>query len=201
MLEFILISFLIELTPGPNMGYLAALALERGLKAGLAAVLGVGLGLAAIGVLALSGVLSLASPTPAMSAVLRYGGTLFFLYLAVDAWRDPAPEAQAAGLWQPFWRSFVTNLLNPKAALFYVTVLPEFAAEAGMESLSGLALFLSVYVAVASGVHFLVVAFASQLRGFLNSQTHQRALRRGAALMLLCVALWFFWKAGAVQAT
>lgn len=181
------------------MGYLAALALARGLKAGMAAVLGVGLGLAAIGLLVLSGVMSLAGPAPAMGALLRYGGTLFFLYLAFDAWRDPAPQAQAPGLWQPFWRSFITNLLNPKAALFYVTVLPEFAEEAGMAHVAGFAIFLSTYLAVASAVHFLVVAFAARLRRILSSQTQQRTLRRVAALMLLCIALWFFWKTGAVQ--
>lgn len=66
---------LIELTPGPNMAYLAALTLGRGRRAGLAAVAGVALGLAVIGIAAVLGFAALVAASPMLWNALRWAGT------------------------------------------------------------------------------------------------------------------------------
>ena len=64
MLGFLLTSLVLELTPGPNMGTLASLTLERGRGAGLAAVAGIALGLAIVGSLAAFGLTAAITESP-----------------------------------------------------------------------------------------------------------------------------------------
>ena len=197
MLEFAFVSLLIELTPGPNMGYLVALVMARGLRAGLFAVAGVMIGLAMIGVLAISGLATLVDQVPAVAIGLRYGGAAFLLYLAYDAWRDPSPQQAAEG-GRNFRQGLITNLLNPKAALFYLTVLPPFGEAAGMADRVGLVIHVGVYVAIATLVHLAIVIAAAALHRVALTPGNERVMRRIAAGLLVLVALWFFWKARTV---
>jgi len=88
LLAFALTVFVIELTPGPNMAWLAVLSADRGRRAGFAAVLGVMTGLALLGLLAALGFSALIARTPWLFEVLRYGGTLFLLWLAFEGWQS-----------------------------------------------------------------------------------------------------------------
>ena len=87
MLAFLLASLLIELTPGPNMTWLAALGASRGRTAALAAVAGIALGLAFAGAVAGIGLSALIASQPWLIDGLRWAGALYLLYLAYDAWR------------------------------------------------------------------------------------------------------------------
>ena len=131
---FVLASALIELTPGPNMAWLAIVGATEGRRPAYAAVAGVALGLAVIGLAAALGVAALVTTSPALYSGLRWGGVVYLLWLAWDSWRDVDGEAEAriAGrrLALYFRRGLVTNLLNPKAAVFYVAVLPGFTSPA-----------------------------------------------------------------------
>jgi len=120
LLSFMLASFLIELTPGPNMTYLALVAASDGRKAGFATVTGVALGLTVIGLLAAFGVAELVQASRLAYDVLRWGGVLFLFYLAWDGWRqsaEPVAAPEHEGLVRYFTRGLVTNILNPKAAV------------------------------------------------------------------------------------
>ena len=193
LLEFTLTSLLIELTPGPNMAYLAALSLAEGRRVGLAAVAGVALGLAIIGALAVLGLAAVLEATPWAYQLLRYGGALFLFYLAWEGWKGADDdEMESMGRRAAFGRALLTNLLNPKAALFYVAVLPLFLPrEGGNLVLPSLAL-AAIYVAVATLVHAAIVLFADALRPYLVSGPHERLVRRILSASLALVALWFF---------
>lgn len=195
LLEFALTSLLIELTPGPNMAYLASLSLTEGRRVGLAAVAGVTLGLALNGMLAVFGLAAIVDGSPLAQAALRYAGAGFLLYLAWDAWRG-AGEAEFAGLTRgtAFRRALLTNLLNPKAAAFYIAVMPLFLPQ-GLAAGVGLPLlYVAVYVAIATMVHAALVLFADRLRPYLMSGNNERFVRRLFALALAGIALWFFWE-------
>ncbi|MFC0634941.1 LysE family translocator [Brevundimonas balnearis] len=116
---FLLAALLMELTQGPNMGWLALTALARGRRAGLAAVAGVTLGLTAWMLAATLGLAQLLAGAPAVYAALAWAGVAFMLYLAWEAWRGPGTAtAQAPGpadRWALFRRGMAGNLLNPKA--------------------------------------------------------------------------------------
>jgi threonine/homoserine/homoserine lactone efflux protein len=189
--EFLLTSFLIELTPGPNMAWLAALALSKGRKPALIAVAGVASGLALLGGLAALGLGAVVAASPWLYQILRAFGFLYLLWLAWETWKLAPQEEGGFG---SFRDGLVTNLLNPKAGLFYVAVLPAFIDPASGPALGQTLFLVAIYVAVATGVHAAIVIFASSLRQALVVDGSMLIVRRGLALGLVSVALWFLWK-------
>jgi len=198
MIGFLLTSLVLELTPGPNMGTLASLTLERGRSAGLAAVAGVALGLALIGTLAAFGLAALIAESPALYQVLRWAGILYLLYLAYDAWRDAGQGADIAfrpkGTGSLFLRGLTVNLLNPKAAIFYIAVLPTFIDAARGAVLAQNLTLVAIYVAVATAVHTSVVLLAARLRPLLVEGAGERLARRALAAVMVMIAVWFVWE-------
>jgi threonine/homoserine/homoserine lactone efflux protein len=195
--EFLVTCIIVEMTPGPNMAYLAGLALTRGRMAGIAAVAGVALGLTAIGLLAAVGLAEAVSRSPTAFAVLRWSGVVYLLWLAWEAWRDSASGVEApldaATLGGLFGRGLLTNVLNPKAAVFYIAILPAFIVPERPLIAQNLTLVV-VYVGVATIIHTTIVIFAAQIGGWLKSGNGLRRTRRGLAISLLLVALWFLWQ-------
>ncbi|MCU0830251.1 MAG: LysE family translocator [Rhizobiaceae bacterium] len=190
LFSFALASLLIELTPGPNMSYLAIATLKDGRRAGLLTVAGVALGLLAVGFVAALGLNAIIANSPPLYDGLRMIGLLFFLYLAFEAWQGPKADAGAdISDGSHFMRGFLTNALNPKAATFYLAVLPRFVDPAGDVIRQTLTLTL-IYVAVATLVHALIVIGAAQARPFLDGPNEQIA-RRVMAGLLVAVAVWF----------
>ena len=127
--EFLAAALLIELTPGPNMAWLALLGASRGRIVALAAVAGVALGLSIAGAAAAFGVSALIGTTPWLFQALRWAGSLYLLYLAWDSWRDStAPQETQFDdpLWRYFGQGLLSNMLNPKAYLVFAAVLPQF---------------------------------------------------------------------------
>lgn len=196
-LVFIWVSLMIELTPGPNMTYLAVLTLADGRRAGFAAVAGVASGLLLIGLLAAFGVAALISDSRILYEFFRWAGALYMFWLAYDIWRGEEPtEAEGeAGQAKPdryFFRGFLTNVLNPKAAVFYIAVLPQFI-DANRDLLPQTVALTLAYVAVATIVHGGIVALASSARPLLQDADRMRMVRRVLAIGLLLVALWLLW--------
>ncbi|MFC3084732.1 LysE family translocator [Tabrizicola soli] len=195
--SFLLAALVLELTPGPNMTWLALLTATAGRRVGLAALTGIALGLALQAVLAVVGVAALMAAWPGLYRVLHLAGVGFLLFLAWESWRDSGDPAHhrpgggedgAAG----FRRGLVANLLNPKAALFFVTVLPGFLPQAAS---AGAALALSaVYVALATAVHLVIVLAAGSLGGWLADPAVSVRMHRIQALALVLVAVWLFWR-------
>ncbi len=189
---FFLTALLMELTPGPNMAWLALLAATEGRRQGMAAVAGVAVGLALTGLLAAAGLAAVLAAQPAAYQVLRWAGVGYLLWIALQTWRGAdAPElreAAGAGAWRQFRRGMITNLLNPKAAVMYVTVLPGFLPpDAGFAQVSVLSF---VFVAVATGVHAALVLAAGSATGWLADGARVRHTRRIMAVALMAVALW-----------
>lgn len=193
---FALTSVLIELTPGPNMAWLALLAATEGRTNGYAAVAGVALGLAVLGVAAGLGLAAVLQTSPLVYQVLRWAGIAYLAWLAYEAWReadDIKDQADAgSGLWQHFTKGLITNLLNPKAALFYVTVLPGFLVPG--TGVTDALVLSAVYVAVATVVHAGIVTAAGTAQGWLSRPSRVMGVRRAMAVALLGVAAWMIWR-------
>ena len=193
LIAFVIASVAIELTPGPNMAYLAILSLDRGRSAGVAAAAGVALGLATRGAAAGLGLGTLIAEVRWLYEVLRWGGVLFLLWLAFDTWRDsrravdPAAEPKSVAL--HFRRGLITNILNPKAAIFYVAVLPNFVDPA-RSAWEQSAILTAAYVVVATLIHTAVVLAADGVKPLLVSPTLRARLGIVFALLLVAVAAW-----------
>ena len=192
--SFALTSLLIELTPGPNMTYLALVAARDGRRSGFATVAGVALGLAVIGLVAAFGVAELVQSSRLLYESLRWAGVLFLLYLAWEGWSAGtdvvASDGSSRGRY--FMRGLVTNLLNPKAAVFYVAVLPTFI-DTSRPVLAQTVALTVIYVLVATLIHSAIVVLAGTLEPFLNDPRRERIARRVLSALLACVAIWFGW--------
>lgn len=188
---FALASLLIELTPGPNMTWLVLVAAKQGRRAGFMAVGGIALGLALIGGVAATGVAEIIQRSNLAYAVLRWSGIVFLLYLAFDAWRG-ADNDRTGRDNRYFLRGLMANLLNPKAFVFYVTVLPTFVTQ-GRDLLSETLTLTFIYVLIATLIHASLVLLAGGLTPFLTDPARQTLVRRSLALILAAVAIWFGW--------
>ena len=190
---FLFAVLVLELTPVPNMAYLAILALARGRIAGLVATAGVATGLAVHAVVAGLGAGALIQQYPLLYETLRWIGVGYLLYLGggrrrkLDGRRRNHADAGAL-----FMRGFLSNVFNPKSILFFVSVLPRFVGPSPTilqyrSRWSCSAFFM--YVAVATGVHASIVTLAAQLRPWLIEGPRQQIVRR----ILWC---WRWWRSG-----
>ena len=192
--SFVVTCAVIELTPGPNMGYLALLAARSGRRAGLAATAGIALGLLGLGIAVALGLATLLANSPTAYEILRWSGVGYLLWLAWEGWRDSADTSakQATDLTGHaayFRRGLITNVLNPKAALFFVGVLPQFV-EASRGVISQTTFLSIVYVLIASTIHGSIVMLAGAAHRMLERGERMRSIGRGLSVVLGCIALW-----------
>jgi len=82
------------------------------------------------------------------------------------------------------------NLLNPKAAVFYIAVLPTFMDQHG-SVLAQAAMLSIIYVSVATIIHGTIVSLAGTVRPFLEAPGRRRLIRRTLSLILAGIAIWF----------
>lgn len=190
---FALAVLLVELTPGPNMAWLASLSLSRGRRAGLVATAGVALGLIINAMAAAAGFAALAAADPLWWNGLRYAGAALMLWLAWEGWRDagetsPARLSSHDQAGRDFGAGLVTNILNPKAFLFYAAVLPQFLPP-GSGWASALTLAL-IGAGVATLIHVTIVIMGSRAHGWIGQPDRSRLVRRLLSLSLVGVAAW-----------
>ena len=193
--SFALTCTVIELTPGPNMAYLAMLSAGNGRRAGFAATLGIALGLLVLGVAAALGLATVIANSHTIYEALRWSGVGYLLWLVWEGWRDAAATSPEKALGFAadstfFKRGLVTNLLNPKAAIFYIAVLPEFV-DLAQPAAQQTVLLSVLYVTIATSIHSAIVGLAGAARPFLDDPGRTRLMRRSLSIGLACIALWF----------
>src|SRR5882762_10025736 len=132
LLGFAMVSLGIVLTPGPNMIYLISRSITQGAAAGIVSLGGVALGFVFYMLCAAFGITALLFAVPYAYDALRFAGAAYLLWLAWQAVRPggsspfQVKKMQADGPRKLFAMGFVTNLLNPKIALLYLALLPQF---------------------------------------------------------------------------
>lgn len=181
---------LIELTPGPNMAWLAGLTLTDGRRAGLAATAGIALGLLANAALAAFGLAELIASHPGLALWLRRAGAAVMLLLAFETWRTAARGPSTAAGRRGFGAGFALNLLNPKAFVFFIAVVPAFLRGGPLSLAQALGLGL-LSVTIATAIHLLIVLGAAQADAFFNNARRITTVRRVMAVVMVGVAAWF----------
>jgi threonine/homoserine/homoserine lactone efflux protein len=195
---FALAVLLVEITPGPNMAWLVSLTLAEGRRAGLAAVTGVAIGLALNAALSGLGLSAILAKLPVIATWIGLGAGLMMFWLAWRAWQDAGESSPSAVPGRALHRALVAgiaiNLVNAKAAIFFLTVVPRFLS--GPEAPLGEILLLGLTsVTVASLVHVILVLGAGRLRRVLNRPHRIRPVRRVLALAMVAVGCWFLYSA------
>jgi threonine/homoserine/homoserine lactone efflux protein len=193
MLEYLIAVLLIELTPGPNMTWLAVIGANRGRASAYAAVAGITLGLVIAAFIAGFGLSAMITRAPWLFNALRWAGTLYLLYLAVDEWRDAddAPNAEDASAMAYFNRGLVTNILNPKAYLFYAAILPHFIRPEADQTQQMITL-MAISVTVATFIHFLIATASGGFALWLRNSPNVIVIRRALAVAIGLAGVWFF---------
>jgi len=202
-LPYVAAVLLVELTPGPNMGFLAIVSAQWGRPAGLATVAGITLGLLVYMLGTVAGLSALILKVPGLYQTLRWAGIAYLLWLAWETWRGGSGEtAEAVGKGRPrprdlFVRGLVANLLNPKVAVFYITLLPGFT-DVRLGHLVVQSLILgSIHVAVSVAVHLAIVFMAARAGPLLEAQLAQgrgSLINTAFALGLVAIAAWMIWE-------
>ena len=126
---FIAAGLLLNITPGPDFVFVSASGMTGGSKIGLAAGLGINLGITLHVLMAAAGLSALLLAYPAAYNAIRFIGAAYLAYLAVQAWKasgDLAKGRPAVSVTAAIRRGFLTNVLNPKTALFIFAFIPQF---------------------------------------------------------------------------
>ncbi|MCP2291787.1 LysE family translocator [Nocardia amikacinitolerans] len=161
------------LTPGPNMMYLVSRTVSQGRRAGLVSLTGVAAGFGVYLAAATAGITAVFAVVPGLYLAVKLAGAAYLLWLAWQALRPGgisvfAPsELPADPARRLFTMGLVTNLLNPKIAIMYLALIPQFVApDRGLVWLQSLSLG-AIQIAVALTVNGLIVLAASSISGFL----------------------------------
>lgn len=191
-IAFLFAVAVIELTPGPNMGWLAALTLREGKKPAFGAVAGITTGLSLQLLAAVTGLTALIVSVPSVHIGLHWAGVAFMLWLAWEAWSDTGSAAlSAVGQERGFRRGFIANVLNPKALAFYVLLINQFVhPDAAMPVWLQSLLLGVIHLTVATLVHSWIVLLAGRFGPRLETWRTSLAARLTFAGLLVGIALW-----------
>jgi threonine/homoserine/homoserine lactone efflux protein len=193
LLGFTLLAAVVAVTPGLDTVLVLRQALRSGRRSAFAAAAGICLGALVWGIAAAAGVAALFLASQVAYAALRWAGVAFLLYLAWSylraAFRGEAGHTDLASgsvdsPREAFVKGMLTDLLNPKMAVFYLTVLPLFLPSGYAPVLAG-AMLAGVHALVAF-CWFTVIIFSAQaVRGFLTSRRGARVIDGAAGAAML----------------
>lgn len=195
---FAVAALVLVVTPGPNMIYCVSRTLCQGRAAGLVSLGGVVLGFVVHQLAAALGLTALLLAVPLAFGAIKLAGAAYLLWLAWQAIKPGglAPfQANALPHDRPrtlFFMGFMTNLLNPKVAMFYLSFFPQFLhPERGQLLLQSLQLG-AVQIGVSAGVNTLIICFAAGIAGVLNRKLSWMRVQRyvmGSVLGLLALRI------------
>ncbi len=180
---FVLTGVLLNLTPGQDTMFILGRSLTGGLRSGIASALGIGVGSIFHTVAAAAGLAAILAASPAAFFIIRIAGALYLVYLgaklvltkthqSADVQATPAEEGDERSA---FRQGILTNILNPKVALFFLALLPQFI-EPGSTSKTLAFLMLGTTFVTTGTLWCLVLACgAARLRQFFRGDPRVRA--------------------------
>lgn len=153
LLLFIFSGLLLNITPGVDIIYILGRSATQGFKGGTIAALGVGAGCSVHVVFATIGISAIIVTSTTAFTIVKYIGAAYLIYIAITMFRTnnstiskikSLPKEKLSTI---FWQGFLTNVLNPKVALFFLAFLPQFISSSA-ENKSITLLFLGILFAI-----------------------------------------------------
>jgi threonine/homoserine/homoserine lactone efflux protein len=184
LLGFALLALGMVLTPGPNMVYVVSRSICQGRRAGLISLGGVGVAFVVYMLAAALGITSLLMAVPFAYDALRLAGATYLGYLAWQALKPGgrSPFAvQNLPIDSPrrlFAMGFMTNLLNPKVALLYLSLLPQFIDPTSGSVFAQAVLLGTVQIAISLSVNGMLAIAAGSIARFLGTRPVWLAVQR-----------------------
>lgn len=176
LVAFSLIALGMVLTPGPNMIYLLSRSICQGRKAGLISLGGVALGFVFYMLCAAFGITAIVMAVPYAYDALRIGGALYLLWLAWQAIKPgggspfQVRDLPADGPGKLFTMGLVTNLLNPKIAVMYLSLLPQFIDPERGSVLAQSLVLGTTQIVISLSVNAIIAISAGAMASFLGQR-------------------------------
>jgi threonine/homoserine/homoserine lactone efflux protein len=196
---FLIAAFALNLAPGPDMLYVIGRSVGQGRKAGIVSSLGVFVGCWVHILAAAFGIAALLRSFPIAFNVVRYAGAAYLIYLGIKMLAQKtdltSQQLRAEKLGVIFRQGAITNMLNPKVAIFFLAFLPQFVdARRGNVVLQ--ILLLGLIFNVGGTLVNLAVAYAGGTLGELlrRNQSIARLQRRFTGLIFVGLGLRLAWQ-------
>jgi threonine/homoserine/homoserine lactone efflux protein len=195
---FIVSGILLNISPGPDTAYIVGRSTQLGRKAGVTAALGIGAGILVHVTAAALGISALLAASAALFAAVKLLGAAYLIYLGASLLlrhrsrhRDHATVGQPpVGLSVIFRQGFITNVLNPKVALFFLAFLPQFI-DAGAPSKVLAFVFLGLIFDLNGTLWNILVAWmaASAASSMRNTGLIQKWIDRGVGALFIGIGI------------
>jgi len=191
VLAFTGIVAIVTLTPGADTMLVVRSAIVRGRRAGLLTVLGIGSGLFIHATLSALGLSVILVRSARAFEVVKLVGAVYLVFLGLQALRSAARDVPVTeectapiGARRAFAEGLLTNLLNPKVAIFYLAFLPQFVGP-GDPILAKSILLASIHFVQAIVWLSFVTVFVARLRSVLAQPRVQRALESISGIVFI----------------
>ena len=174
---FIGISWALIIAPGPDMFYVITRGMAHGRKAGMLSAIGVVCGILVHTTAAALGLTLIVQSSASAFLLVKIAGATYLLYLGIKAWRDkstfslPSPIT-VVNSHALFWQGVLSNVLNPKIAIFFLAFLPQFVDKGGGHIALQMVI-LGLTFAILGLCFLLVVGYSSgAVGGWLMQRPH-----------------------------
>lgn len=186
LLLFCVTALALIIVPGPNIVYIIARSTSQGWKAGLVSVLGVDSATLIHVVAAAFGLSALLASSALAFNIIKYLGAAYLIYLGIRTWLSKADAeeavnqkpASAARIW---FQGLLTNVLNPKVALFFLAFLPQFVDPSRGNVASQMLVLGLIFTAVGFVVDLVVAFLASSAGNWLRRRTKAQQAQKWIA--------------------
>ena len=178
LVTFTIASWLLAITPGPDMTISISRALTDGRLGGIMVVAGTSCGVVVHTLLVAFGVSALIVASPTAFLVLKTGGAGYLVWLAIQAIRKGSSlsvkraQGPANTGFTNFVSGFWVNLLNPKVIIFFMTFLPQFVSASDPHVTGTLILLGLWFIALCMPVNLIIVLTAEKLSSWLQRNRH-----------------------------
>jgi threonine/homoserine/homoserine lactone efflux protein len=189
LLAFMGVALVISVTPGPDMALVLRNSIRGGRPAAYRTILGTGVGLIGWATASAVGIAAVLAASATVFTVLKLSGAVYLVYLGLRTLfalrrgeaHDRAGSDHAPG--SPFRQGLVTNLLNPKLAVLFTTLLPQFIS-AGDPAFAKSMLLAAMFVAI--GMTWLVT-YVRVIDAVARSRRVRRALQAASGTVLIAL--------------
>jgi threonine/homoserine/homoserine lactone efflux protein len=200
LLLFLAAGLALNITPGPDMLYVAARGASEGRSAGIASALGIGVGTLVHIALVAGGLAAVLETVPVAYVVIRIAGAAYLVYLGIRAIRTKQASTlrtlEPASLWIIFRQGVITNVLNPKVALFFLAFLPQFVDPARGNPALQVVLLGLLFDTTGTIVNLLVAIFSSRAASRLSRPGRgSTIMQRVTGSVFIALGLRLAWSA------
>lgn len=182
--SFALVAIALSCTPGLNMVFLLATSASRGLRAGFASLAGIAAVHIVYMLATVIGLTVLIVRMPHAHQLVRYGGAAILSYAAVQAispdhrFALERSDIPGPGDWESFRSGLAINAANPKAALVYLSLMPQFLDQERGEIAAQTVALGSLYIVISLSINAVLVTSAAPIHTFLDSRPGWRFVQR-----------------------